>query len=177
MSGILAMQMRDPDIFNENSPRPAFTILGFIANIFKIYSAIANPNTNANNQTDTSELENLIKDGFQQVEQQLNQIQQGINDIINLITNEAIKNQYGDDEAIIRASLRAYNTYLNMTSPQALEEAKKDFVAIGQSLYVRLIHLMEGMLGGLVFAGDIFGTVVETEKVNSIRMKFFRLFQ
>ena len=58
-----------------------------------------------------------------------------------------------------------------------LEEAKKDFVAIGQALYVRLIHLMEGMLGGLVFAGDIFGTVVETEKVNSIRMKFFRLFQ
>jgi len=36
---------------------------------------------------------------------------------------------------------------------------------------------MEGMLGGLVFAGDIFGTVVETERVNSICMKFFRKFK
>ena len=132
-------------------------IIGLYSSIMGIYDSITNPST--------GELAAQIKEGFQRVEQQLASIQQSINEVISIILDQSIRTQYASTERVITESLRCYNSYLNMTSPEGQEYWRQEFLKVGGLLRESVSFLLDGMLGRNIFAGDLLLTVVNNEKV------------
>ena len=132
-------------------------IIGLYSSIMGIYDSITNPST--------GELAAQIKEGFQRVEQQLASIQQSINEVISIILDQSIRTQYASTERVITESLRCYNAYLNMTSPEGQEYWRQEFLKVGGLLRESVSFLLDGMLGRNIFAGDLLLTVVNNEKV------------
>jgi hypothetical protein len=149
---------------NVRNEKGFMDIIGMYSSIMGIYDSITNPST--------AELAAQIKEGFQRVEQQLASIQQSINEVISIILDQSIRTQYASTERVITESLRCYNAYLNMTSPEGQEYWRQEFLKVGGLLRESVSFLLDGMLGRNIFAGDLLLTVVNNEKVTSLNLKF-----
>lgn len=69
-----------------------------------------------------------IKQGFNDVQQQLNTIQNMIDQTISLIVDTSIRNQYVTTERVITESLRCYNAYTSMTAPDDVAYWQSEFL-------------------------------------------------
>lgn len=110
-----------------------------------------------------------VRDGFIQVKEQMEAIESKNDQIISLIIDTAIRDEYITTERVIMESLRCYNAYLNMTEPEDVAYWKGEFIKWGGLLRESVSFLFDGMVGRGIIAGDILQAIVTTYKVNSFQ--------
>ena len=134
-------------------------IIGVVSGMMSIYDFL----TKTPGITDDQ-----IKQGFNDVQQQLNTIQNMIDQTIGLIVDTSIRNQYVTTERVITESLRCYNAYTSMTAPEDLAYWQGEFLKWGSFLRESVSFLLDGMLGRGIIAGDILEAIVITNKVKTL---------
>lgn len=108
-----------------------------------------------------------VKQGFYEVQQKLDEISNQLNAIIDLVTDKGIKNQYATAEYVITTSLDKNNQFTNVSSPEASDLKRQDFLDFCKSkdLEGAIDWVMQGMLGLNSVGGDILEAIRQTYKV------------
>ena len=87
---------------------------------------------------------------------------------------EGVKSRYSEDERVIRSSERSLSAYLEVGDSELLIE---EFLSEAEQLRRSLNHLMSGLLGELIFGGDILFNIRDAVQVSLLILKSFNCIQ